>query len=146
MSQSRARADLGALPAIPRDQEGPVFRAPWEAQAFALAVKLHEAGHFTWKEWAAYLSQEIASARERGEQDDGSRYYHHWLAALEKIVAEKDLVTAHELLDRKDEWDRAARETPHGRPIELRGSGARHLRANESAGHHALPVARASTI
>jgi len=113
-------ADLGALPAIPRDDEGPVFRAPWEAQAFAMAVKLHQSGHFTWKEWAAHLACEIAAARERGEEDDGSRYYHHWLAALEKIAAEKGLVTTRELLTCRDEWDRAARETPHGQPIELR--------------------------
>jgi len=113
-------ADLGALPAIPRDDEGPVFRAPWEAQAFAMAVQLHESGHFTWKEWAARLADEIASARERGDQDDGSRYYHYWLAALEKIAAEKGLVTTEELVICRDEWDRAARETPHGQPIELR--------------------------
>ncbi len=113
-------ADLRELPAIPRDEQGPVFRAPWEAQAFAMAVKLHEGGHFTWKEWAARLADEIASARERGEQDDGSRYYHYWLAALEKIAAEKGLVTTEELVICRGEWDRAARETPHGQPIELR--------------------------
>ena len=109
-----------ALPAIPRDQEGPVFRAPWEAQAFAMVVKLHEAGHFTWSEWAARLAAELAAARARGEEDDGSRYYHHWLAALEKIAVEKGLVTARELVSRRDQWDRAARETPHGQPIQLR--------------------------
>ena len=95
-------ADLEALPAIPRDQEGPVFRAPWEAQAFAMAVKLHQSGQFTWKEWGARLAHEIAAARERGEEDDGSRYYHHWLAALEKMVAEKGLVSMQELVTRKD--------------------------------------------
>ena len=114
-----ARADLDALPAIPRDDEGPVFRAPWEAQAFAMAVRLHERGAFTWTEWAARLADEIAAARARGEVDDGRRYYHYWLATLEKLVAEKPLVPADELARRKDEWDRAARETPHGKPIEL---------------------------
>jgi nitrile hydratase accessory protein len=113
------RSDLDALPAIPRDDEGPVFRAPWEAQAFAMAVSLHERGAFTWKEWAARLADEIAGARARGEVDDGRRYYHHWLAALEKLVAEKQLVPADELARRKDDWDRAARATPHGKPIEL---------------------------
>jgi len=102
-----------------RDQDPPVFRAPWEAQAFAMAVKLHEAGQFTWPEFAARLSAEIAAARERGEQDDGSRYYHHWLAALEKLVAEKGLLSLEQLAARKNEWDQAARETPHGQPIEL---------------------------
>jgi nitrile hydratase accessory protein len=110
---------LDALSAIPRDAEGPVFRAPWEAQAFAMAVMLHERGHFTWKEWAARLADEIAAAAGRGESDDGSRYYYHWLSALEKLVAEKQLVTTDQLLSRKEEWDRAARETPHGQPIVL---------------------------
>lgn len=113
-------ADLEALPAIPRDDGGPVFRAPWEAQAFAMAVKLHEAGCFTWTEWAARLAAEIAAAGARGEDQDGSRYYHHWLSALEKIAAEKGLVTAGDLAARKEDWERAARETPHGAPIELR--------------------------
>jgi nitrile hydratase accessory protein len=117
-------APLDALPAIPRDADGPVFRAPWEAQAFAMAVLLHERGHFTWKEWAARLAQEIAAAQAHGEQDDGSRYYYAWLAALEKVVAEKQLVAADELATRKDEWDRAARETPHGQPIVLHGGPA----------------------
>jgi nitrile hydratase accessory protein len=112
-------APLDALPAIPRDVDGPVFRAPWEAQAFAMAVMLHERGYFTWKEWAARLSDEIAAARAAGDPDDGSRYYYYWLTALEKLVAEKRLVKSDELATRKDEWDRAARETPHGQPIEL---------------------------
>jgi len=102
-----------------RDEDAPVFRAPWEAQAFAMTVKLHEAGHFTWQEWAARLGAELAAARDRGEPDDGSHYYHHWLAALEKLVAEKGLLTSEQLAARKDEWERAARETPHGNPIEL---------------------------
>jgi nitrile hydratase accessory protein len=113
------KADLDALPAIPRDAEGPVFRAPWEAQAFGMAVMLHERGHFTWKEWAARVADQIAAARARGEHDDGSRYYYFWLAALEKLVAEKRLVLADELAERKAAWDRAARSTPHGKPIEL---------------------------
>ena len=111
--------DLSALPKIPRDAEGPVFNEPWEAQAFAMAVRLHERGCFTWKEWAACLAGEIAAAQKRGETDDGRRYYHYWLAALEKLVAEKKLVAAGELAARKDAWDRAARATPHGQPIEL---------------------------
>jgi nitrile hydratase accessory protein len=112
--------DLGALPPIPRDEEGPVFRAPWEAQAFGMAVALHERGHFAWREWAERLAAEIAGARERGEQDDGTRYYHHWLTALEKLVHDRKLVLDRELAQRADEWVIAARETPHGKPIELR--------------------------
>jgi nitrile hydratase accessory protein len=111
--------DLAALPAIPRDADGPVFRAPWEAQAFAMAVLLHERGHFTWPEWAARLAAEIAGAAARGERDDGTRYYHHWLAALEKISAEKRIVLADELAARREAWADAARATPHGKPIVL---------------------------
>ena len=114
-------ADLDALPAIPRDAEGPVFRAPWEAQAFGMAVMLHERGHFTWKEWAARLADEIAAATSRGESDDGMRYYYFWLAALEKLVADKRIVLADELRARRDAWDAAARATPHGQPIVLGG-------------------------
>ena len=116
---SAERIDLGALPRIPRDGDGPVFREPWEAQAFAMAVRLNEAGHFTWREWADRLAAEIKAVADRGETDDGSRYYDHWLAALEKLVADKKLITRRELAARKDEWDAAARATPHGQPIEL---------------------------
>lgn len=111
--------DLSALPQLPRDPDGPVFREPWEAQAFGLALALYTRGLFAWKEWATYLADEIAAARARGEVDDGSRYYHYWLAALEKIVAAKGLVAKGELVTRKDEWDQAARATPHGQPIVL---------------------------
>lgn len=112
--------DPDALPATPRDDEGPVFKAPWEAQAFAMAVTLHARGHFTWKEWAERLAAEIRAADARGEPDDGTRYYEHWLAALEKLVADKGLVLRDELTTREREWEVAARETPHGKPIELR--------------------------
>jgi nitrile hydratase accessory protein len=115
------------LPALPRDEAGaPVFRAPWEAQAFAMAVRLHEAGHFTWTEWAERLAREIARARAAGDPDLGDTYYRHWLAALEALVTEKGLVRAEELARRRAEWDAAARATPHGQPIELaRGRSAR---------------------
>ncbi len=82
---------LKALPPLPRDEEGPVFAEPWQAQAFAMAVKLSEQGHFTWKEWAAALADELKAEEDRGEPDDGSQYYHHWVAALERLVTEKGL-------------------------------------------------------
>jgi nitrile hydratase accessory protein len=112
--------DPGLLPGLPRDEEGPVFRAPWEAQAFAMAVMLHERGHFAWKEFADRLAAEIAGARAGGEVDDGRRYYHYWLAALERLVADKRIVRGDELHRRRDEWEDAARATPHGQPIVLR--------------------------
>ena len=111
--------DLGALPALPRDEEGPVFKAPWEAQAFAMTLSLHTRGVFTWREWANALAAELAAAAARGEPDDGTHYYEHWLAALETLVARKKLIPGDELERRVDEWDAAARATPHGKPIEL---------------------------
>jgi len=117
--------DLKSLTALPRDADGPVFAEPWQAQAFALAVKLSELGHFTWNEWAAVLSQELQSDAARGEPDDGSRYYHCWLAALERLVVEKDLSDRTTLLERKEAWAEAFRHTPHGMPVELKQPGAR---------------------
>jgi nitrile hydratase accessory protein len=115
---------LSELPPLPRDEGGPVFAEPWQAQAFSLAVRLSEQGYFTWKEWAATLADELKAAADRGEPDDGSRYYEHWLAALERLVTSKRLANSAELLQRKEDWADAYRHTPHGRPVELRrGSG-----------------------
>ena len=115
---------LSELPPLPRDEGGPVFAEPWQAQAFSLAVRLSEQGYFTWKEWAATLAEELKAAADRGEPDDGSRYYEHWLAALERLVTSKRLANSAELLQRKEDWADAYRHTPHGRPVELRrGSG-----------------------
>ena len=96
-----------------------MFAEPWEAQAFALAVKLSEQGHFTWKEWAAALADELKAAADRGEPDDGSRYYHHWLAALEWLVIAKGLTGREAMRERKEAWAEAYRHTPHGKPVEL---------------------------
>jgi nitrile hydratase accessory protein len=112
---------LAALPRLPRDAGGPAFAEPWEAQAFALAVKLSEEGYFTWKEWAAALAGELRQAADRGEPDDGSRYYQHWLAALERLVLAKGLTDAPAMLERKQAWAEAYRHTPHGKPVELKG-------------------------
>jgi nitrile hydratase accessory protein len=113
------KESFAALLQLPRDENGPVFAEPWQAQAFGLAVKLSEQGHFTWKEWAAALAEEIKAASDRGESDDGSHYYHYWLATLERLVAAKGLSSSAELLARKDAWADAYRHTPHGKPVEL---------------------------
>lgn len=110
---------LSALPKLPRDEGGPVFAEPWQAQAFALAVKLSEQGHFTWKEWATALAEELKGAAARGEPDDGSHYYEHWLAALERLVVGKGLSDPAAMLARKEAWADAYRHTPHGKPVEL---------------------------
>jgi nitrile hydratase accessory protein len=109
-----------AVPGIPCDAEGPVFREPWEAQAFALAVALHERGVFTWPEWADAIGNEVRQAQVSGDPDTGETYYRHWLAALERIVMAKRVTDPATLARYHDAWDRAADRTPHGQPIELR--------------------------
>src|SRR5258708_4094134 len=121
---------LACLPSIPRDEGGPVFAEPWQAQAFALAVRLSAQGYFTWKEWAAALADEIKAAADGGEPDDGSRYYEHGLAALERLAAAKGLSNGSEMLARKNAWADAYRHTPHGKPVELRNApGGRDAKA-----------------
>ncbi len=116
---SSARA-TEAVPSIPRDAQGPVFREPWEAQAFAMALALHERGLFTWPEWAATLADEIKRAQACGDPDTGETYYRHWLNALERIVAAKGIATSDTLHRYRDAWDHAADRTAHGTPIELK--------------------------
>ncbi|MBR0796214.1 nitrile hydratase accessory protein [Bradyrhizobium jicamae] len=108
-----------AVPGVPRDDDGPVFRAPWEAQAFAMALSLHERGLFTWTEWAAALAEQIKLAQAAGDPDTGETYYQHWLATLEHLVAAKGVTTPQALHRYRDAWDHAADRTPHGKPIEL---------------------------
>ncbi|MBM3344352.1 MAG: nitrile hydratase accessory protein [Betaproteobacteria bacterium] len=109
-----------AVPGFPIDDNGPVFREPWEAQAFAMTLALYDRGLFTWPEWAALLGAEIKRARERGDPDTGETYYRHWLAALERMVAQKGVADASTLTRYVEAWDHAADRTPHGAPIELR--------------------------
>jgi nitrile hydratase accessory protein len=118
--EAHAGVDLAALPRLPRDAEGPVFREPSEAHAFAMAVELHARGLYSWKEWAEALAAQIRRAQAAGDADLGDTYYRHWLAALEGLVAAKG-ASSHDELERwRIAWDRAADRTPHGRPIELR--------------------------
>jgi nitrile hydratase accessory protein len=107
---------------MPRDAGGPEFAEPWQAQAFALAVKLSEQGHFTWTEWATALGAQLKAAADRGEPDNGTHYYHHWLAALERLVTDKGLTNRGALDMRKEAWTEAYRRTPHGQPVELNGA------------------------
>lgn len=101
------------------EDAGHAFREPWEAQAFALARSLHERGVFTWNEWTATLGEEIKKAQAAGDPDTGETYYHHWLAALERLVAAKGLADAPTLHRTREAWRRACARTPHGMPIEL---------------------------
>jgi len=119
MTDAAARA-TSAIPGIPRDDAGPVFREAWEAQAFAMALTLHERGLFTWSEWAATLADEIKRAQAGGDPDTGETYYRHWLATLERLVAEKGVASSATLRRYHEAWDHAADRTPHGSAIELR--------------------------
>jgi nitrile hydratase accessory protein len=114
-----ARKAADAVPGIPRDESGPVFRAPWEAHAFAMALALYEKGLFAWSEWSAMLGEEIKKAQASGDPDTGETYYHHWLATLERMVAEKGATSTQALAEHYEAWERAMHRTPHGRPIEL---------------------------
>jgi nitrile hydratase accessory protein len=105
---------------VSEPDDEPVFAEAWQARAFALALKLSERGHFTRGEWAMALAREIRSVTDRGEPDDGSHYYHRWLAALEALVIEKAIATQASLDARKEEWRDAYLRTPHGRAVELR--------------------------
>jgi nitrile hydratase accessory protein len=104
---------------VPSD---PVFAEPWQARAFALALQLSEHGHFTPSEWTQALARELRNAAARGEIDDGSQYYNHWIAALETLAIEKGLTKGSVLVERKAAWERAYRKTPHGKPVELKDS------------------------
>jgi nitrile hydratase accessory protein len=119
MGSDPGRQSTQAVPGIPRDREGPVFREPWEAQAFAMTLTLYDRGLFTWPEWAATLAAEIKRAQAAGDPDTGETYYVHWLNALERILKEKGVTTAARLASYRDAWSRAAERTPHGSPIEL---------------------------
>lgn len=110
---------LDALPRLPRDADGPHFAEPWQAQAFALALDLARAGHFTWPDWAATLGAVLAEATARGEPDDGSHYWTHWLTALERLALDRGLSSTGELDARTEAWRAAYRETPHGKPVTL---------------------------
>ena len=118
MDAAAARA-TDHVPGIPRDEDGPVFREPWEAHAFAMALTLHDRGVFTWTEWASALAAENKRAQANGDPDTGETYYRHWLATLENLVAEKGVATSKTLHRYRDAWDHAADRTPHGAPIEL---------------------------
>ena len=120
INPAAARRATQAIPSIPCDAEGPVFREPWEAQAFAITLHLYDRGLFAWPEWAAILGDEIKKAQAAGDPDTGETYYRHWLATLERMVAEKGATSTQALAEHYGAWERAMHRTPHGKPIELR--------------------------
>lgn len=120
MSATAEAEAIDAVPGIPHDSHGPVFREPWEARAFAMAVALQDGGVFTWGEWASALGAQISQAQAAGDPDTGASYYRHWLATLERILADKGVTSAKMLARYYEAWDHAADRTPHGAPIQLR--------------------------
>ena len=119
IDSAAAKRALEANPGLPVDAQGPVFREPWQAQAFAMTLALHAKGLFAWPEWAAMLGETIKAAQAAGDPDTGETYYHHWLATLERMMAEKAVASAADLATYREAWERAASRTPHGQPIEL---------------------------
>jgi nitrile hydratase accessory protein len=105
--------------AVPQPDDTPVFREPWEAQAFAIVVALHQQGLFSWSEWSQALSSQIAAAQTTQIPDNGETYYQHWLTALEALVAAKGLSSPEELTRYQRAWEHAAHRTPHGMSIAL---------------------------
>ncbi|MEP9371754.1 nitrile hydratase accessory protein [Mesorhizobium sp. KR1-2] len=101
---------------LPPGMDEPAFAEPWQAEAFALTVALHEKGFFSWGEWAEKLSAEVKAP---GVAEDGSDYYDCWLRALEKLLAAKGLAPQHDVDQLAAAWQRAAHATPHGKPILL---------------------------
>ncbi|WP_422034661.1 nitrile hydratase accessory protein [Reyranella sp.] len=113
------RAVLATVPGIPCEGEAPVFAEPWQAQAFAMALSLQQRGVFTWNEWAEELGLQIKSAVAEGDPDDGTTYYRHWLATLERLISRKGIASSETLQRYYQAWDHAADRTPHGQTIEL---------------------------
>jgi nitrile hydratase accessory protein len=93
------------------------FTEPWQAEALALSIALQETGHVTPAEWSNTLSDEIEKARVAGDPTDGTTYYEHVVAALERLVAEKGLLATAALDERRHDWEEAYRRTPHGQPV-----------------------------
>ena len=112
-------ANLSLLKGLPVKADSPVFREPWEALAFGMALALHERGLFTWDEWAQALAAQIRAAQAQGDPDLGNTYYRHWLAAIEALVSVKGASSPEELGRYQRAWDQAAQRVAHGQPIEL---------------------------
>ena len=108
------------IPVLEKNHEGPVFKEPWQAQAFAMAVTLSEAGLFSWQEWSSELATSIKSQQNKGDPDDGETYYLHWLETLENILSRKNLIEQVDLIQRITEWKEAYLKTPHRQPVQLK--------------------------
>ncbi len=114
---------LAASPGLPKSHQGdPVFAEPWQAEAFAMTVRLHEKGVFSWSEWAEALSHELYKP---GRRADAGDYFDCWVAALSRLVTELSITSQEQLNDLTQSWQRAAEATPHGKPILLENDPGR---------------------
>jgi nitrile hydratase accessory protein len=113
------------LPGLPCDAQGPVFAEPWQAQAFALTLRLHERGVFGWPDWARYLSEAIRDAQAAGDPDLGDTYYVHWVTALERLLRDRGIAAPLALAGLRQAWRVAAEATPHGQPVRLNAAARR---------------------
>ncbi len=80
---------LPDLPAIPLQNNEPVFREPWEARIFAIVVSLHDQGAFKWEVFQKLLIDEISRTESTGDVRD---YYENWFAAAEKLIHSLDIL------------------------------------------------------
>jgi nitrile hydratase accessory protein len=97
----------------------PVFAEPWHAQLFALTVHLHERGMFNWPDWAALFGATLAEHGLSKELDGGDDYFNAWLAALERLLADRSVAGAQAVQQMRDAWEHAYLSTPHGDPVKL---------------------------
>ena len=96
----------------------PTFRAPWQAQAFAIVVALRQTGRLNPVEWADALGHEIHSDGPKGGSTE-DQYFLDWLRALELVVMRHGMADESSLERYRRGWERAIQRTPHGAPLSL---------------------------
>ena len=82
----KCRTTVPMMASQPQSDGEPVFDAPWQARAFAMAVYLNETGVFQWNEWADRFSRRIAEFETRDVVSSSDAYYTLWLDTLEAFV------------------------------------------------------------
>ena len=99
-----------------RDDDGALYAGEAAARAIAIIMKLFADGHYSWPEWVDKFSVEIAppghyrqgpeaaagaEAQLSGEGGEiNQNYARLWLAACEKLLLEKGLISSAELAGR----------------------------------------------
>lgn len=119
--------------------DAPPFREPWQAKALALVVLLHRNGHFGWNEWVQALAEEVSASPQRADENAEIAYHRQFLAALEKIVAQRGLATAESMQNRKVAWRHAYLNTPHGHPVDLAAADTGNTGDDHETDHDLRP-------